>query len=184
MVHKIDRLLNKASLEILKAMIGRRIESISHDGEEFESVSGVVQFSMDGRSVCLRSFTDPVDYYGSDEDVVTLEMEDGAYKYTFPTLHEFSIGRTISGISVVNYCIHSNGEEDDSEYEYRVTAAIIMTLDDGSQISFERLDDFIELIVIRNGNNLQEKLRPAESYFGKHDSSWNVTCSVDVIELK
>lgn len=178
MTYTINRKLEANSYAILKSMIGKKLVSIKHDGDNLDDFVSFVQFDLQDFSTCLRSFTDVVFFYGTDEDITTLEMVEGEYNLEQPPLKQFFINKVILNISVVDYNIHSEHDKG-SVYDEHVSGGIVFDLDDGTQLSFERADEFEEMISIKSGKDLYEFPR-MDAYARNFDSHWKVSTIKEV----
>lgn len=183
---KMDRIFQDSSYEILRRMLGRKLISVMHAEREMSAiVIGIIQFNLEGYQACLNSDTDVIEYFGAPEDVIALYMTDGAYKFPDPVLHSHSVGKTIESISVVNHHTLSRYIPKNHEYQYDLTAAVIFKFEDGSELSFERLDDFIEMIIVKTGEKLIEKLQTPGSYYEENEIVWQyLEKTTEVVELK
>lgn len=186
MKNKMNRMFQDSSYAVLKSMLGRNLLSIMHEKVELSAkVIRVVQFNLEDGNTCLESDIGVIDYFGFPEDIVSLYMTDGKYQFQDPVLHSHHVGKMIKGISVVNHHSLSRYVPDESEYQYDITTAIILKFDDGSELSFERLDDFIEMIIVSEGKDLIRQLGNPLSYYEDNNPDWQVLESkVEVIELK
>ncbi len=181
MMHVINRLLDENSITFLKNMIGKKMISTRADDEKLCDTHLIVQMDLDDGSFYLTNDTDVVDYYGAPEDVTILKMNAGAYEQRTPALHYFPVGKRIYQVSLVNYHIYTfNPDVEDSDYMYSFTKGIIITFEDNSQMSFERLDNFIELIIVAEGNNLMDELEPISEYGSKDADAWETERTVEV----
>lgn len=177
----IDCLLKNESNACISSMVGKRLLSIHHEESELCKTVFIVNLDFEDECFCLESCLNVVDYYGAPEDIPVLQIKKGAYIYDSPTFHSFSVGKTIKQISIVNYHIHSNNPEiTDSDYTYSFTKGIILTLDDRSQLSFERLDNYIDMIVVNQGENLITQMESIEDCAGEHAKPWEVSSYVEV----
>lgn len=185
MTKAIDRLLDNESYAFISSMIGKKLISIHHEEPELCKTVYIVQLNLEDDCCCLESCLNVVDYYGAPEDIPVLQIKKGSYDYDSPSLHTFTVEKTIQQISVVNYHIHSNNPElADSDYIYSFTKGIILTFEDRSQLSFERLDNFIEMIVVNQGKNLIAQLEPIEDYIGEQGKPWELSSSVEIKEFR
>lgn len=76
----IDIRLKEADRSILKSFIGKTLDSIDHDEFMFTNTSSqAVRLNANGQVAYLYSFTEPLDYYGSTEDVAVWSVEGKEY---------------------------------------------------------------------------------------------------------
>ena len=76
----IDIRFTENEIQYLRSFIGKTFHSLLH--EEFSFVNSstqVVQFNIGEDVMYLYSFTEPMDHYGSSEDVAVLTLEKAAY---------------------------------------------------------------------------------------------------------
>ena len=78
----IDKRFNDEEMAILRQLIGKKIVSFRHDEFNFNnSSSQVVGIESEYGMIYLYSFTEPLDYYGSVEDVAVWKLTDEQYKF-------------------------------------------------------------------------------------------------------
>lgn len=180
----IDRLLDKNSIAVLKSMVSRKLISISVDEAKLCDTQLIVQLNLDSGIFHIKNDVDVVDYYGEPEDITALSVHEGEDKRYGFTLHSFPIEKTISQIDFVNYHIRTSSPGiEKSNYIYSFTKGIIMTFSDKTQMLFERLDNFIEMIVITQGNNLMNKLESIYEYCAEGHEALKTERSIEVINL-
>lgn len=182
MEYMIERAFNEDSYNILEGMVGKDLVSIEHDGHRLADDVSLVQFNLEDSYICLRSFTDVVDFYGAPEDITALEMMNGEYPSESPSLQSFPIRKTIKSISVTTYHIHSVHDNGDI-YNENLTAGLIIRFDDDSQLTFERADEFTEIIAITENQNA-EGFPLIDSYVKGFDSHWVVTTSIETRNIE
>lgn len=182
MEYLIERAFTEDSYKILESMIGKELVSINHDGQRLADAVSLVQFDLGDSHTCLRSFIDVVDFYGAPEDITALEMMDGEYPAEAPALQPFPVEKTIKAISVTTYHIHSVHVDGDI-YDENVTAGFIMKFDDDSQLTFERADEFSEIITITEGKNAED-FPFTDSYVKGFGSHWTVTTSIETRDME
>ena len=156
---KIDIRISSNEIELLKSLVGKTLTNIEHDEFVFTNTSSqVVRLNFTDFSIFLYSFTEPLDYYGKEEDVAVWSVE----KTEHPILTNKSFIKTpiqqqIHSISLVqeNQQVFENGEQ---IYDVWLTRGIILELGD-YQFSFEKPVWFSEDIIIRKGYNLVTMFR-------------------------
>jgi len=166
----IDIRLKDADTQLLKSFIGKELESIEHDEFLFTNTSAqAIQINFEDGCAFLYSFSEPLDYYGSIEDVAVWSVEEKEY----PLISGKSFIRTpvkqiIKGIQVINenQRLYESGIQ---TYDVWVTRGIILELSD-HQICFEKPVWFSEDIIIRKGYNLQNTLAPVSEI--ENPSKW------------
>lgn len=176
-MNTIDIRLKEADLQILRSVIGESLENIEHDEFIFTNTSSqVVRFNISGKQIYLYSFTEPLDYYGSTEDVAVWSVEKNVYPLvTEKDFIKIPIHQNITGITLVqeNQQMYDHGEQ---TYDVWVTRGIIIDFAD-HQLSFEKPVWFSEDIIIRRGYNLLNAFKPVEDI--TNAENWN-----EGIELK
>ena len=156
----IDIRLKEAERNILKSFIGKTLDSIDHDEFMFTNASSqAVRFNVGGKATYLYSFTEPLDYYGSTEDVAVWSVEDKEYPLIkSKSFISFPVRDVITGVSLVQ----ENQRLFDQEiqtYDVWVTRGIILFFKD-YQIAFEKPVWFSEDIFIRKGYSLSDGFTP------------------------
>ena len=76
----IDVRLKNEDVQILQAAVGKKLDRIEHDEFVFTNTSSqAVRFVLGDAIFYLYSFTEPLDYYGSEEDVAVWSVEEKEY---------------------------------------------------------------------------------------------------------
>lgn len=170
-MNTIDIRLKETDLQILKSFIGKQLESIEHDEFIFTNTSSqAVRFNINDEGVFLYSFTEPLDYYGSTEDVAVWSVEKTEYPMVADkSFIKMPVRQDIKGISLVqeNQRMFDQGKQ---TYDVWVTRGIIVDLGD-HQIAFEKPIWFSEEIIIRKGYDLQDTFKPVEDIV--NTENWN-----------
>lgn len=168
--------INNDTISLLKSLIGLKLEQMFH--EEFIVVTvsyGFVFFKIDGKTYALSDFYEVKDILGYEEEISTLKF----YEYNDKIESQIvngkvcsqSINSTINKITLVNSKTTVTINNDKNEL--LDTHAIIFTLDDGYEYSFEK-DDFGENISIERGYNLSDKFtRLKDELLDSFDSDLN-----------
>lgn len=161
-MNKIDIRLKDADIQILSSIIGKTLENVEHDEFIFTNTSSqAVRFVVDGNCFYLYSFTEPLDYYGSTEDVAVWAVEPTEYPMiSSKSFIKMPIQQTITGVSLVqeNQKLYNQNCQ---TYDVWVTRGIIFDFGD-HQISFEKPVWFSEDIIIRKGYELEKLFVPTE----------------------
>lgn len=163
----IDCRCSPQAMDILRAMIGKRLEKIRCDPFSFNNwVFMIVGIYVDDSIVRLLNQPSTYEYFGFSEDICNFTIEkvnsseirsglDGVEQIDIP------FGFVISKILVVNeekkYIINDIPSE-----EFHTVHALIIIGTDGREIGFEKIDDLSEEIAILRGNDLVHKLIPPE----------------------
>ena len=73
----IDVRLKKEDVQILQSIVGKKLDRIEHDEFVFTNTSSqAVKFDLGDALFYLYSFTEPLDYFGADEDVAVWSVEE------------------------------------------------------------------------------------------------------------
>jgi hypothetical protein len=153
--------LKNDTISLLKSLIGLKMDQMLHEEFIFSSASfGYVYFKINGKIYALSDFYEIKDVLGYEEEISTLKF----YEYNDEIKSHLvngkicpqSINSTINKITLVNTrtTITKNGDIK----ELLDTHAIIFTLDDDYEYSFEK-DDYGENISIERGYNLSNKFK-------------------------
>ena len=99
----IDKRFNDEEMSILRQLIGKKIVSFRHDEFNFNnSSSQVVGIETELGMVYLYNFTEPLDYYGSVEDVAVWKLTKERYKFVDnKNLISSPVGETVKEIRIV-----------------------------------------------------------------------------------
>lgn len=186
MVKEINRLITDDEVSILREMAGKELKTIRYDSS-FSNLSEIIEFNLENGQVCLYSRLDAIEYFGGPEDIATLALRRGPYEFSAPALTKETIASRIKEISVINYHFFSHYKEDDGyDYQSGATVAIIITLEDKRELSFERFGDFMEMIQVVKGESLIEKIQSLEAYIDEEGlSSYEISKErVEIIKLR
>ena len=170
----IDKRLNPDETAILRKMIGRKIVSIMHDAflNKIFSSHGVVGIETDEKMIYLYSTIEPLDYYGTGEDVAVWELTDerrcivGEKNFLSTPVDE-----TVKEIRIVqeNQRMYENGQQ---TYDVWVTRGIIFDFGD-YQFSLEKSIWFSEIIHMAKGSDLNDILSTFETTEKFVTCDWN-----------
>ena len=173
----IDIRLKEAEMAQLKSLCGSTIRSIFHDPFSFTNTSlQIVRMAFDNKDYYLYSFTEPLDYYGSEEDVAVWSFKDTEYPaVSKKDFIETPINETIKQIHVIqeNQKLFENGNQ---TYDVWLTRGLIIDFGD-HQISFEKAVWFSEDIIIRKGYNLIDEFDSTESFTDSKHWAPGITAS-------
>ncbi len=166
---QIDIRLKPDEMNVLRSLIGKKLESIQHDPFNFvNSSSQMVQINAETGVYYLYSFTEPLDYYGATEDVAVWTF--GAERYKSVDNKSFiktPVQAFIKNITLVqeNQRLY-NGN--DQIYDVWLTRGIVIDFGD-HQLSFEKAVWFSEDIYIQKGYNLADRFASVEAFI---NSDW------------
>ena len=167
----IDTRIDIKQQAILASLIGKTVSTVEHAPFAFtNTVSQVVRINIEGESpIFIYCFTEPMDYYGSEEEVSILSVED--MEYPFVSKKDFisiPVNQSISAISIVEENQKLSVDEK-IEYDVKLTRGIIFCFDQ-YQIGFEKSVWFSEDIIVRRGYALEEMFRPTSDIC--NDTHW------------
>ena len=181
----IDVRLKSEDVQILQEAVGKNLDRIEHDEFVFTNASSqAVRFVLGDDLFYLYSFTEPLDYYGAEEDVAVWSVEEKAY----PLIADKSfvttpVQKRISAIRIVqeHQMLYENAQQ---TYDVWVTRGIIIDFGD-HELAFEKPVWFSEDIVIRKGYDLIEKFQPVEEICkaGKWKDGVTMECSREMVTL-
>lgn len=181
----IDIRLKEKEITILQSLIGRELSAIKHDPFNYvNSSSQVVQIETEDCSFYLYSFTEPLDYFGTIEDVAVWTLEEKRYSFVDQKeLVRTPFETTIRGVEIVqeNQRLFERGKQ---IYDVWLTRGIVFDFGD-RQLSFEKAVWFSEDIYIQRGYDLAKKFSKVEAFI---NSDWNegimAECSRETIALE
>ena len=161
---KIDIRLNENEINKLEQLLGAKLKAFFHDPFTFTNTSSqAVKLQTDITELYIYNFTEPYDYYGSEEDVAVLSIEDMEYPFIKnKSFIETPVKDTIQKIIIVNenQRLYKN---DELMYDVWLTRGIIFDFGD-HQISFEKAVWFSEDIIIKKGYELAKELTPVSLF--------------------
>jgi len=181
----IDVRLKNEDIQILQAAVGKDLDRIEHDEFVITNTSSqAVRFVLGDALFYLYSFTEPLDYYGAEEDVAVWSMEEKEYPLIAnKSFVSTSVQEKIAAIRIVQE--HQRLFENSLQtYDVWVTRGIIINFGD-YELAFEKPVWFSEDIVIRKGHNLIEKFQPVEELCKSEKWKDGVTmeCSREIVTL-
>lgn len=161
-MNTIDIRLKNAEKQLLNSFIGQKLDSIDHDEFIFTNTSSqAVRINISGKAFYLYSFTEPLDYYGSPEEVAVWSVESTEYPMIqSKSFIRMPVHQTLKGISLVeeHQMLFENGIQ---TYDVQTVRGLILDLGD-HQIAFEKPVWFSEDIIIRKGYDLIDTFSPVE----------------------
>lgn len=182
-MNKIDVRLKDEEKNMIQSLVGETLVSIEHDAFTFVNASSqVVKLNTSIGSFYLYSFTEPLDYFGSMEDVAVWSFEYERYKVVdFKSFIETPFKQRIKSISLVqeNQLLYKNGT---IIYDVWLTRGIIIDFGD-HQLSFEKAAWLSEDIYIQKGNNLIEKFASTDTFGEGWEEPYRAECSREVINF-
>ena len=181
----IDVRLKNEDIRILQAAVGKDLDRIEHDEfVETNTSSQAVRFVLGDARFYLYSFTEPLDYYGAEEDVAVWSVKEKEYLLIVnKSFVSTSIQEKITAIHIVQE--HQRLFENSQQtYDVWVTRGIIIDFGD-HELAFEKPIWFSEDILIHKGNNLIERFQPVEEICksGKWKDGITMECSREIMTL-
>ncbi len=160
----IDIRFTEKEMRLLRSFIGKPLHTVLHDEFTFvNSSTEAVQFNIGDETVFLYSFTEPMDYYGSTEDVAVWSLEKTVYpvigKKKFIKLPVELIIRRILLVQE-NQQLFESGIQ---TYNVRLTRGLLFDFGD-FQLAFEKAVWFSEEIYITRGQNLISKFNSVSDF--------------------
>ncbi len=181
----IDIRLKDTEVQLIKSLCGSTLKSIYHDKFMFTDTSSqIVKLVSDKSNYFLYSFAEPLDYFGSEEDVAVWSFEDAECP---AVSHKQFIETPINEIVKHIYIVQERQklfEAGNQTYDVRLTRGLIFDFGD-YQVSFEKAVWFSEDIIIRKGYNLIDEFDPVENF--TKDSRWTsgitASCNRGIITI-
>lgn len=161
---KVDICLKQEYVDLLKSLLGQKLIAIFHDSFVFTNTSSeIVKLEAENTTAFLYSFVEPIEHFGAIEDTAVWSFETTKYPAVESKVFiKTPVQEIISKIELVQESqrLFSSGM---LEYQLDVTRGIIITLESGRQIAFEKDVWFSEEIIIHRGYDLYGKFTPVES---------------------
>lgn len=183
-MNTIDIRFNDQEVQLLRAMIGKRLQSYRHNEFHYtNTATQIVQITTEGEvDHYLYSLAERLDYYGTDEDVAVWSLSRDKLPFV-DKLHFINnpVGEIIQGVSLIqeNQRVFSGQEQ---LYDVWLTRGMIIDLP-GHQIAFEKDVWFSEEIIIHKGYSLLDQFVPADKFGNDWDGSIRTECERTVITL-
>ena len=165
---KFNHLVNPS---IFKDTVGLSFKKYKcNDFLSTNSVYQIVGLYIDNKVFALRNELQPMDYFGTTEDIAVFSLSECFDKNIISGLknvemHDNVIAKNITSIRIINenqkIYVYSR-----LEYDIDLTRAIIFTLSSGEEICFEK-DSWIfsEEIVINRGPNLINQITSPDDFY-------------------
>lgn len=173
---------------MVKSWIGKKFEQYKCDAFDFtNSVTQIVGLYIDGRTYALTNIQEPVDYYGSKEDIAIFRIAEAGnnnIKSAFCNIKQIvtPVNGAIEKVKLVNEEQKVKRSEG-AEYTVWITRGIIFYVD-GREISFEKDNvPFSEEIVIRRGYNLINDFSDEKEFLQDWDEGIVPECHREVIDF-
>ena len=180
----IDIRFTEQEKDLLRTLIGKRLQSYQHDEFRFTPTSTqAVQIEMEGDvHYYLYSFVEEQDYFGVKEDVAVWSF--GEEKLPIIDKKRFiktPVGDRIKGIHLVqeNQRIYENNEQ---TYNVWLSRGIILDMGE-NQIAFEKDRWFSEEIIVHKGYDLIDQFASTDEFGKDWDSNVITECSREIISL-
>ena len=181
----IDIRLNEQEKELLKSLIGKRLQSFHHDEFRFTpSSTQAVKIVMESDvPYYLYSFVEEQDYFGVNEDVAVWSVGDEK----LPIIDKKQFIKTPVGEKIKNiYLVQENQrtyEDGEQAYNVWLTRGIIFDMGE-NQIAFEKDQWFSEEIIIHKGYDLINRFASTDVFGKDWDPDVITECSREIISLK
>ena len=181
----IDKRLTNIEMDYLQRFIGQEMISVKHDAFYFvNSSSQIVGLEKKDGTTYLYSFTEPLDYYGSIEDVAVWELSDEEYSFVKEKkLISSPVKEVVKEIHVVQE--HQKLFEHERQiYDVWVTRGIIFDFGE-HQYSLEKPVWFSTDIYIQKGYNLINKFTATDRFVNDDwTDGYSATCEREIIDIK
>ena len=167
---QIDIRFNPDETNMLRSLIGEKLESIQHDPFLFvNSSSQALQINAECGTYYLYSFTEPLDYYGTTEDVAVWTFESERYKAVdnkaFITTPVQAVIKNITLVQENQRLFRGETQI----YDVWLTRGIIVDFGD-YQLAFEKAVWFSEDIYVHKGYDLTKKFASVDNFI---NSDWS-----------
>ncbi len=182
---KIDIRLKEQEILILQSLVGKELVAIRRDSFNYiNSSSQVVQIEAENGLFYLYSFTEPLDYFGTKEDVAVWTIETERYQVVDRKVFiETPIKEKIKSVSVIqeNQRLFKNG---DQTYDVWLTRGLVFDFGN-RQLSFEKAIWFSEDIYIHKGYDLSRKFSSVDAFVNNDwDEGVTAECEREIITLE
>ncbi len=175
----IDIRLNSTEVNLLKSLIGKRLQCYLHDEFMFTpSSTQAIQLIMeDDKPYYLYSFTEPQDYFGTQEDVAIWTFQENR----LPIIEskqfiKVPVGEIIHSIILVQENQRLYNDDNEQTYDVWLTRGIIISFGD-HQVAFEKDIWFSEEIIVHKGYDLVNQLSSTDSFGEDWDGNVRTECS-------
>lgn len=172
----IDKGFTDKEIGILKSLVGKKLIAFHHDEFHFtNSSSQLVCIESEAGTTYLYSLTEPLDYYGSVEDVAIWTISDERYKFVDKKqLISSFVNETVNKIYVIqeNQRLFESGQQ---TYDVWITRGIIFDFSK-HQFSFEKPIWFSEDIYIRKGYKLINEFAGTDKFV---NDDWSEGCTAE-----
>ena len=180
---EIDIRLSEQEVAPLRTWKHQQLLSIQHEKFLYTAASEqAVGFNVAGSFFYLYNFTEPMDYFGTTEDVARLTLETVRYpcvdKKDWMT---FPIEETIESIQLVQEQqeLYEAGEK---IYDVHMTRGLILDLGD-RELAFEKHIWFTEEILIHQGHSLITAFRDPKEFEEDWVEGCQAKCTRSVLTL-
>lgn len=194
-MNKINHLLKREEIELLKSLINKKLVSIKHDSFIYTNSSFVkVSFYFEDGSIfqLANRIVGVDDFFGEDEDVAKFtfqkcEEKDTETEFTggnYPKIITSPINLKIKDIILINENVKTY-EKKELTYEFDYVKGIIFRFE-GIDYLFQRNIWFSEDIFIFKGANVMNKIVPVDEGWddwGEGNHSDNTRNIISLINL-
>lgn len=160
---RLDYRITGNDMQFLQKFIGKKFcyyhaEQLNFSNSIFENV----EICTDNGAFLITNHIYPVDYFGSEEDICLLKIDNIAKlpNNNTDSITKNVINRTIKEIQVIqeNQKLFRN---DKLIYDVLITRGLVFVMDDNYEILFEKTNPFVETLnVCRGYNSLSSQIAP------------------------
>lgn len=177
------------SEEVFRGMVGKQFDQYKCDPFDYtDTVTQIVAVCVDGSYYAMKNIQQPVDYFGTEEDIAvcTFEpIEENEIHSAFEDTQQIitPVGEMIRSISLINenQRISKAGE---AIYDIWLTRAVIFHFDE-HEILFEKENvPFSEEIRILKGYGLIDKISSSDAFVDGWDADVQAECRREVVTIK
>lgn len=160
---RIDERLSCDEERMLTDCIGQELKEIAHTKFDFQNaVAQEIKLIINDENIYVCNFDKPEDYFGSQEDVPILSIEDSVENFSNCNIISTPFNKEIKDILLVqeNQQLFHHGVQ---TYDIFITRGIIFEFGD-FQLSFEKDDWLSSNIIIRKGYDLIKEFAPTSLF--------------------
>lgn len=159
----IDIAFTRSEIHMFQSMVGNEfIKFRSNPYTHFNRTWETIGIFTDKSIYRLQNSLDVIDYFGAPEDVCAMhcfsakecDIESGLVGVK---LIDTPVHHKIQEIQIINECQMMMYKNAQLCYELRLPRGIIFLLDNDTELSFDKIDTFVELIGINMGHNTLSK---------------------------
>lgn len=185
---RIDMSFTTEDINNIKQMIDKKFKKFKSDPFIYSpSVYGIVGLYIDDDVYAVTNAIETMDYYGDIEDVAifrikTLKQDNIKSLIQNQTMIETPVNGNIKEIIIVNEN-QKLFKNDVQTYDVWLTRGIIIKLEDGLEISFEKNIWFSEDITIQKGYDLIKTFSPEKEFSEGWENNYRGECHRELLVI-